>query len=217
MVDVAQGLDLFGARRALAQMLFTPSDFFEFRCKRRGIPERPREALVSKNKRVVGWIFIALRLSLPSEREYKKYREEQLRASWQRDGSENHPVFLFFSKNRVERERGGREKNGEKVGRKRTCGGRAREKVRQREGERGWSVEKERDREIEREVEENTERCLRGWSINIGSRGWNWGSRVGRVRGRTVVLLRLPPLSYGIRRMADITTWYRQWRIAHGP
>lgn len=52
--DVAQGLDLFGARRALAQMLFTPSDFFEFRCKRRGIPERPREALVSKNKRVVG-------------------------------------------------------------------------------------------------------------------------------------------------------------------
>lgn len=42
-------------------------------------------------------------------------------------------MFLFFSKNRVERER---EKNGEKVGRKRTCGGRAREKVRQREGER---------------------------------------------------------------------------------
>lgn len=45
-------------------------------------------------------------------------------------------MSLFFLKNRVERERGGREKNGEKVGRKRTCGGRAREKVRQREGER---------------------------------------------------------------------------------
>lgn len=39
-----------------------------------------------------------------------------------------------------------------------------------------------------REKRKCTERCLRGWSINIGSRGWNWGSwvrlRRRRVRGR---------------------------------
>jgi len=56
-----------------------------------------------------------------------------------------------------------------------------------------------------REKRKRAERCLRGWSINIGSRGWNWGSRVRRRRvtekerererekERTVVVLRLPP------------------------
>lgn len=146
--------------------------------------------------------------TLPSKREYKKYREEQLRAStWQRDGSEKPSCACFSFSWKIGWNVGGGEK---KQGRKRLAAKERAEVVleREEEGKRGWR---------RREREENTERCLRGWSINIGSRGWNWGSRVGRVRGRTVVLLRLPPLSYGIRRMADITTWYRQWRIAHGP
>lgn len=51
-------------------------------------------------------------------------------------------VFLFFLKNRVERGRGGKKTREKKVGRKRTCRGRAGER-----GGGGKRLEKERERE----------------------------------------------------------------------